>query len=129
MGFARANRTSFILLNAPEGEHYQFKEWKDKNQDNFSETVKICCALANCGGGKLVLGVSDKRPRKVVGTTAFMQPERTRVDLMDKLRVRVDFYVIDHEDGRVLVFDIASRPIGMPVQKKTSYISNAPAID
>ena len=102
------------LLNATEGEHYQFKEWKTK--DDLREAARICCALANCGGGKLVLGISDKRPRKVVGTTAFPQPERTRVDLMSKLRVFVDFYTYQHDNGRVLVFDVASHPIGLPVQ-------------
>ncbi|MDR2713252.1 MAG: putative DNA binding domain-containing protein [Clostridiales bacterium] len=105
------------LLNAKEGENYQFKEWKTK--DDLKETAKICCALANCGGGKLVLGVTDKRPRKVVGSTAFPQPERTRVDLMNKLCVRVDFYIYDNENKRVLVFDVASRPIGLPIQTES----------
>jgi len=102
------------LLNANEGERYQFKEWKTK--DDLREAARICCALANCGGGKLVLGVTDRRPRKVVGSSAFPQPERTRVDLMNKLRVHIDFYIYKHENGRVLVFDVASRPIGLPVQ-------------
>ena len=102
------------LLNAPEGEHYQFKEWK--NKDDLREAAKICCALSNCGGGKFVLGITDKRPRKVVGTAAFPQPERTRVDLMSKLHINIDFYIIQHENGRVLIFDVASRPIGLPVQ-------------
>ena len=102
------------LLNAPEGEHCQFKEWK--NKDDLREAAKICCALANCGGGRLVLGISDKRPRKVVGSMAFPQPERTRLDLMAKLRVRIDFYTYDHENGRVLVFDVGSHPVGLPVQ-------------
>ena len=77
------------LLNAPEGDHFEFKE--AKNRYDFEEAAKYCCALANCGGGKLVLGISDKRPRKVVGSKAFEQPERTCKGLMDKLRVRVDF--------------------------------------
>jgi len=102
------------LLNANEGEHYQFKEWKAK--DDFREAARICCALANCGGGKFVLGVTDRRPRKVVGSSAFPQPERTRVDLINKLRINVDFYIYKHENGRVLVFNVASRPIGLPVQ-------------
>ena len=72
--------------------------------------------MANCGGGKFVLGISDKRPRKVVGSKAFEQPERTCKGLMDKLHVRVDFQLYEHEDGRVLVFEIASRPVGLPVQ-------------
>ena len=102
------------LLNAAEGEHYQFKEWKTR--DDLRECARICCALANCGGGKLVLGISDKRPRKVVGSVAFPQPKRTRADLMSKLHVRVDFTVYQHENGRVLVFDVAGHPIGLPVQ-------------
>jgi len=52
----------------------------------------------------------------VVGSAAFPQPERTRADIMAKLHVRVDFSIYQHENGRVLVFDIASRPIGLPVQ-------------
>jgi len=102
------------LLAATEGEHYQFKEWKTKG--DLNEAAKICCALANCGGGKLVLGISDKRPRKVVGSAAFPQPERTRVDLMNKLHIGVDFYIYQHAGARVLVFDVASRPLGLPVQ-------------
>ena len=102
------------LLNAPEGERYQFKEAKQRF--DFTEAVKICCALSNCGGGKLVLGISDKRPRKVVDSKAFEQPERTREGLINKLRVRVDFQLYEHENKRVLVFEVASRPTGLPVQ-------------
>ena len=102
------------LLNAPEGNHYEFKE--AKNRYDFEEAVKYCCALSNCGGGKLVLGISDKRPRQVVGSNAFEQPERTRKGLMDKLHVRVDFQLYEHENKRVLVFEIAGHPLGLPIQ-------------
>ena len=71
------------LLNATEGEHYQFKE--AKNRFSFNDAAQCCCALANCGEGKLVFGITDKRPRQVVGSMAFAQPERTRVGLIDKL--------------------------------------------
>jgi ATP-dependent DNA helicase RecG len=110
------NRTALDdLLIEKEGEFFQFKEWKTTKGD-LHEAAKICCALANCGGGKLVLGVTDKRPRQIVGSSAFPQPERTRADLMEKLRVRVDFNIYQHENKRVLVFDVASRPLGLPVQ-------------
>ena len=69
------------LLNAKEGEHYQFKE--AKRRFDSDEAAQICCALANCGGGMFVLGITDKRPRKVVGSEAFDQPERTRKGLID----------------------------------------------
>ncbi|MCL2519326.1 MAG: putative DNA binding domain-containing protein [Oscillospiraceae bacterium] len=102
------------ILNATEGDHFEFKE--AKNNYHFGEAAKYCCALANCGGGRFVLGVSDKRPRKVVGSNAFEQPERTRKGLMEKLRVRVDFQLYEYEGKRVLVFEVASRPVGLPVQ-------------
>lgn len=101
------------LLNAKEGEEYQFKE--GKRQFDFREAAKCCCALANCGGGKLVFGITDKRPRKVVGSEAFDQPERTRMGLIEKLKVNVDFQLFEYDEKRVLVFDVASRPMGMPV--------------
>ena len=102
------------LLNAKEGEQYQFKE--AKRRFDFGEAAQCCCALANCGGGKLVFGITDERPRKVVGSLAFDQPERTRKGLIDKLKVMVDFQLYDYEGKRVLVFDVASRPLGLPLQ-------------
>lgn len=38
----------------------QFKE--AKRRFDSDEATQICCALANCGGGMLVLGITDKRP-------------------------------------------------------------------
>lgn len=111
----RSPTTIEELLKAKEGEEYQFKEAKRHFDSN--ETARISCALANCGGGKLVFGITDKRPRKVVGSEAFDQPERTRKGLIDKLKVMVDFQILfDENANRVLVFDIASRPLGLPVQ-------------
>lgn len=102
------------LLEAKEGEQYQFKEAKRHFDSN--EAARCCCALANCGGGRLVFGITDKRPRKVVGSEAFDQPERTRKGLMDKLKIMVDFQILYQGKKRVLVFDVASRPLGLPVQ-------------
>ncbi|MBE5784944.1 MAG: transcriptional regulator [Clostridiales bacterium] len=102
------------LLEAKEGEGIQFKEAKTRFDSN--EAARCCCALSNCGGGKLVFGITDKRPRQVVGSTAFEQPERTRMGLIDKLKVMVDFHLYDYSGKRILVFDVASRPLGMPVQ-------------
>lgn len=102
------------LLEAKEGENVQFKE--AKNRFDFGEAAKCCCALANDGGGKLVFGITDKRPRRVVGSLAFDQPERTRMGLIDKLKVNIDFLLLEHDGKRVLIFDVKSRPIGLPVQ-------------
>ena len=102
------------LLQAQEGEGVQFKE--AKNRFDFGEAARCCCALSNCGGGKLVFGISDKRPREVVGSRAFDQPERTRKGLIDKLHVMVDFRIYEDQGKRVLVFWVAGRPLGLPVQ-------------
>ena len=102
------------LLEAKEGEGVQFKE--AKNRFGFDEALQCCCALSNCGGGKLVFGITDKRPRQVVGSNAFDQPERTRKGLMEKLRIMVDFQLYDDSGKRVLVFEVAGRPLGLPVQ-------------
>lgn len=103
----------------PEGERLEFKE--AKNRYDFQELAQYCAALSNEGGGAVILGVSDKRPRKVVGTRAFPQSERTRRGLVERLHLRVDFEEIAHPDGRVLVFTVPSRPIGVPIQDKGIY--------
>ncbi|MDR2570855.1 MAG: putative DNA binding domain-containing protein [Oscillospiraceae bacterium] len=103
------------LLNAPEGDHFEFK--KAENRYDIDEGAKYLSALSNCGGGRLVLGVTDKRPRKVVGSKACPQPESTVRYFMDKLHVRVNFEIYhDEKDNRVLVFQVAGRPVGLPVQ-------------
>jgi ATP-dependent DNA helicase RecG len=107
------------LLASKEGEHCEFKEAKSRY--DFETLVKYCAAIANEGGGDFVLGVTDERPRCIVGTRAFSQPERTRASLIQHLRLNIDFSVIDHPDGRVLVFHIPSRPLGTPVKYKGIY--------
>lgn len=102
------------LLEAKEGEKIQFKE--AKNRFSFEDAAKCCCALSNCGGGLLVFGITDKRPRKVVGSNAFEQPERTRMGLIEKIKVQVDFQILEDRGMRVLVFAVSSRPLGLPVQ-------------
>ena len=103
------------LLTAKEGENFEFKE--AKNSFEFDELARYACALSNSGGGYVVFGITDKRPRKVVGTRAFAQPERTRYSLIDKLHINVDFEVLfDENQRRVLVFRIPARPVGVAVQ-------------
>jgi ATP-dependent DNA helicase RecG len=106
-------------LDAGEEEHLEFKE--AKTNFHFGTLVKYCVALANEGGGKMVLGVTDKVPRTVVGSQAFQDLERTKAGLIERLRRRVDIEEIWHQDGRVLVFQVPSRPIGMPIQYEGAY--------
>ena len=106
-------------LDAKEDEHLECKE--AKTNFHFETLVKYCVALANEGGGKMILGVTDKLPRPVVGSQAFPNLERTKAGLIERLRLRVDVEEMQHPDGRVLVFQVPSRPIGMPLQYEGAY--------
>ena len=108
------------LINSMEGETLEFKA--ARNSYNFETLAKYCAALSNEGGGKMVLGVTDKRPRRVVGTRAFEQPERTRSGLIQALNLRIDCSEICHADGRVLVFEIPTHPLGTPVGYKGVFL-------
>jgi ATP-dependent DNA helicase RecG len=101
-------------MQGKEGDAYEFKEAKSSFQ--FDKLVQYSVALANNGGGKVVLGVTDHRPRQVVGSQAFAQPERTLQTLRERLPLRIDFDEVRHPDGRVLVFHIPARPVGTPMQ-------------
>jgi ATP-dependent DNA helicase RecG len=46
-----------VWMQAREGEHFEFKEAKQRY--DFEELVKYCVALANEGGGRMMLGVTD----------------------------------------------------------------------
>lgn len=106
-------------MQGRENEHLEFKE--AKNNFHFDKLVKYCVALANEGGGRIVLGVSDKQPRRVVGTQALDNPERTKAGLVERLHLRVDVAELAHPDGRVLVFTVPSRPLGSAIQIEGGY--------
>ena len=107
------------ILSSKEGEHLEFKE--ARKGFHFETLVKYCAALANEGGGKIVLGVTDNRPRSVVGSQAFKQPERTRSGLIEQLHLNIDFSIVNHPNGRVLIFHVPTHPIGNPVKYKGIY--------
>jgi ATP-dependent DNA helicase RecG len=107
------------LLAARENESLEFKE--ARNNFDFGKLVKYCAALANEGGGSIVLGVGDKRPRRIVGSHAFADIERTKAGLLERLRFRVEIEVIIAAEGRVLIFDVPSRPLGIPIAVEGAY--------
>ena len=103
-----------------ESEHLEFKE--AKNQFDVAKLYRYCVAIANEGGGKLILGVSDKLPRKVVGSEAFCNVSDVAEKIFSKLRFRVDVEEISHPEGRVVVFHIPPRPKGTAYQFDGAYL-------
>jgi len=100
-----------LWRNAPsENQRLEFKE--AKAQYDFVKLCKYCVAIGNEGGGHLLFGVADKPPRQVVGTEAVNDPVGMAEKLFQALGFRVDVEAVNHPDGRIVVFQIPSRPKG-----------------
>jgi ATP-dependent DNA helicase RecG len=70
-------------------------------------------ALANEGGGMLVLGMGDKIPHAVVGTDfALNKIGALEDETYDRLLIRVHIEELLEDNLRVLVVQIPSRPVG-----------------
>ena len=100
-------------MATPEDEHLEFKE--AKASFSMDKAIKYCCALANEGGGRLVLGVTDQRPRRIVGSAAFPGLESLRAELVKTLHLKIPVEALDTPEGRVVILDIPSHPLGLPL--------------
>ena len=97
-------------LDAPEGNRLEFKS--ATGGFHFEELIKYCVAVANEGGGKILLGISDKRPRQVLGTQAFQEPGRTEAGLFERLHRRIPVEEYFHEAKRLLIIHVPGRNPG-----------------
>ncbi len=100
------------LWRSTSTEHQRLEFKEAKSQFDNTKLYQYCVAIANEGGGHLLLGVADKPPRSVVGTAAFNNPVKMTEKIFHALGFRVDIDVVIHPQGRVLVFHIPSRPQG-----------------
>ena len=107
------------LLESPEDCRVEFKS--ASGGFHFEELIKYCVALANEGGGTIVLGVSDKRPRKVIGTRSFAEPGRTEAGLFEHLHQRISVEEYFHDGKRVLLVHIPARLPGTAWQYRGSF--------
>lgn len=110
-------------LLEPEGQRLEFKEAKQRY--DFEKLLKYCVALANEGGGTMVLGVTDKRPRRIVGTQAFEDPGRTEAGLHQRLGHRIPVEELRLPEGRVLVVHVPPRLPGTAWNVDGSYFKRA----
>ena len=114
-------------LRAPaESERLEFKE--AKQQYDSTKLLRYFVALANEGGGHVVLGVSARAPRQVVGSRAYLEAHdlnQFKARVVEKLRLRVEATELLHTDGRVLVFEVPARPVGTPLDFEGAYLMRA----
>lgn len=110
------------LWRSVKSEHQKLEFKEAKTQFDNGKLYKYCVAIANEGGGYLLLGIEDRPPRKVVGTAAFNNPVEMAEKLFQAVGFRVDIEEVMHPDGRVLVFHIPSRPKGTAYHLNGSYL-------
>lgn len=113
------------LWRQSSSEHQRLEFKEAKTQFDTRRLHEYCVALANEGGGHLLLGIADKPPRPVVGSHAFPDPVVAAERLFQALGFRVDIEEVQHPQGRVLVFHIPSRPRGTAYHVEGKYLMRA----
>lgn len=107
-------------------DHVEFKKCKEGNMafnggskpkpaDRRKCILGYVVALANEGGGYLVLGLEDAYPHNVVGTKQNLNSlGELESKIYNELGIRTYIYEIFDKDGnRVVVIDVPSRPVGI----------------
>ncbi len=95
----------------------EFKEAKTqyKYKKERRSILGYVVALANEGGGKLILGVKEHRrpPHTIVGSKAWENEEgKLEEAIYRDLKIRVKTETLYEDNKRVLIIHIPSRPIG-----------------
>lgn len=118
--FATIAQINCWLAEPSEHRRLEFKE--AKNDFSRSRLCKYCVALANAGGGHLILGVTDEPPRRVAGTKAFAgNLTAIEHEVLQETGVCISADELAHPDGRVLVFSVPGRPQGSAYRYKGAY--------
>ncbi|MCX5749252.1 MAG: putative DNA binding domain-containing protein [Candidatus Saganbacteria bacterium] len=110
-----------LLLKEPEGAHLECKPSSISSQ-SLSD---YCAAIANEGGGKLILGVTDKE-REIIGTKSFAGTlHELPIKLLQALSIRVDAEELKIDTKRVVIFHIPSHPVGILIKSNGRYLMRA----
>lgn len=111
------------LLGQVEGHRLEFKEASENYDTN--KAIGYCAALANEGGGHLILGVTNKLPRQVVGSKAIRNPAELEHRIFVALKIKVMIREVEYEGLRVVVFQVPSRMRGVPIDFDGRFLMRA----
>jgi len=101
------------ILQSTEDTVLEFKE--ARANFNNAERSDYCAAIANMGGGRLLLGVSNSRD--IVGTSVYQGTiNKVPQEVYQQIAITVVVEEIQHSKGRVVIFDIPPRPVGQRVR-------------
>lgn len=96
-----------LLHDSHESEVLEFKEAKS-NFDSRDRSA-YCAAIANEGGGKLLLGITNDR--KIVGTSVYSGTINTIPNkIFQDIGISISVEEVFHPNGRVVIFDIPHEP-------------------
>lgn len=108
-----------ILSRNTEGEILEFKS--AENNFDSGDRADYCAAIANMGGGKLLLGITDDK--NIVGTNVYQGTlNQVPQQIYQAIGVTVTVDEVSHPKGRIVVFDIPSRPVGQRVRSTGHYV-------
>ena len=90
---------------------------KDKPQERRRCILGYVAALCNEGGGRIVIGMHDAYPHKVIGTKQCLNGiGQLESDIYRDMGIRPDIYELYEDEeaksGRVLVIEVPPHPIG-----------------
>ena len=121
MGFEISLDTIERWIEGKEDEHCEFKEAKyafDKNG-----LTEYCIALSNENGGYLILGVTNSKPREIIGSQAFIGTlDELKHQILQRIHFRVDAFELFKDKKRIVVFCIPPRPVGTPLEYNGKFL-------
>jgi ATP-dependent DNA helicase RecG len=84
------------------------------------EIAEYAVGIGNAGGGRLVMGVSDKPPRRILGIPepAPDEVQRIRESVADSAQIHLDIEIVRTPDGPVVVAWVPARPRGVPLHTR-----------
>lgn len=90
---------------------------KDKPQERRRCILGYVAALCNEGGGRIVIGMHDTYPHKVIGTKQCINGiGQLESDIYRDMGIRPDIYELYEDEksktGRVLVIEVPPHPVG-----------------
>ena len=99
------------LADCDENENIEFKQ----RLLSYKEIAEYAVGIGNAGGGLLLMGISDKRPRKLVGLPELKQDDIKKIQLSvhNSASIRVMPQSVKTQDGLcILGIEMPARPRG-----------------
>lgn len=103
-----------------ENELLDFEE--GKQTFSRAKLVKVYSTLANKGSGQLILCAMTQNPRLVVGSLAFGYLAILKHHLLQCHNIRAMAQEFEHQNARVVVLFLVSRPVGMPMHVDSQHM-------